>query len=295
MAILMTNVFLMWFIGYERLFAIISDPLGEQLTGFLVMIAVSLFFYWMYSYFREQLCTMVCPYGRMQGVLLDRRSIVVSYDFKRGEPRGTKAAGDCTDCKLCLAVCPTAIDIRNGTQLECINCTACIDECDKVMKKIDKPAGLIRYVSAEGIEKGHTSVWNWRNRAYSAVLLLLFSFFLYTLLSRPAVETTILRTPGLLYQENEGGTLSNLYNIKIVNKTHEEMELQLRLISPEGGEIRMAGNRISVADQGLYESSFVLLLPRDQVTGSKNSVKFAIYNGDRLVETTESTFVGPEK
>ncbi|HNQ38239.1 MAG TPA: cytochrome c oxidase accessory protein CcoG [Prolixibacteraceae bacterium] len=294
-AFLMTNVFLMWFIGYERLFAIISDPVGKHLTEFLVMMAVSLFFYWMYSYFREQLCTMVCPYGRMQGVLLDRRSMVVSYDYKRGEPRGPRATGDCIDCRLCLAVCPTAIDIRNGTQLECINCTACIDECDRVMGKTGKPAGLIRYVSAEGIEKGHTSMWNWRNRAYSVVLILLFSFFLYTLLTRPEAETTILRTPGLLYQENEDGTLSNLYNIKIVNKTHEVMDLQLRLISPEGGEIRMAGNKISVADQGMYESSFVLLLPRNQVTGTKNSIRFAIYHGEKLIETTESTFVGPEK
>lgn len=138
-------------------------------------------------------------------------------------------------------------------------------------------------------------MWNWRNRAYSVVLILLFSFFLYTLLTRPEAETTILRTPGLLYQENEDGTLSNLYNIKIVNKTHEVMDLQLRLISPEGGEIRMAGNKITVADQGMYESSFVLLLPRNQVTGTKNSIRFAIYHGEKLIETTESTFVGPEK
>jgi cytochrome c oxidase accessory protein FixG len=294
-SVAMTNVFLMWFIGYEKLFNIISDPFNQHLSGFLIMMGVSLFFYWMYSYYREMFCTMFCPYGRMQGVLLDQRSIVVSYDYKRGEPRGARAEGDCIDCKRCIAVCPTAIDIRNGTQLECISCAACIDECNQVMKSLSRPLHLIRHDSAEGIEKGHTSVWNWRNRAYSGVLLLMLAFFIYMLLSRSSVETTILRTPGLMYQENSDSTISNVYNIKIVNKTHETMDLDIRLLSPPEGIIKMAGNIIKVEDQSLFESTFVLFLPKNAVSSDKIFVQFGVFRNKKLIESTESTFVGPAK
>ena len=136
--VMITNIFLNWFTGPERLKEIITSPVRENYKGFLIMIGISGFYYWIFAYFREQVCTMVCPYGRIQGVLLDSRSITVSYDYKRGEPRGARTDGDCIDCKQCLAVCPTGIDIRNGTQLECVNCTACIDECNMVMLKVKK-------------------------------------------------------------------------------------------------------------------------------------------------------------
>jgi cytochrome c oxidase accessory protein FixG len=294
-SVIMTNVFLMWFIGYENLFSIIKDPIGEHFSGFMIMLGVSLFFYWMYSYFREQFCTMLCPYGRMQGVLTDQRTIMVSYDFKRGEPRGPRAEGDCIDCRQCIAVCPTAIDIRNGAQFECISCANCIDECNNVMKKLNRPLQLIRHDSAEGIEKGHSTAWNWRNRSYSGVLILLLSFFVYTLATRTSVETTILRTPGLIYQENGDGTLSNVYNIKILNKTHDPMNLDIKLLSHPEGVIKMAGNTIRVEDQRLFESTFVVFLPNKLVTSDNLIIRFGIYKDNQLIETTESTFVGPIK
>lgn len=293
-AVAMTNVFLMWFIGPDKLWNWITTPIGEQLGRFSVMLLVSGIFYWIYASFREQICTMVCPYGRMQGVLLDSKSIIVAYDYKRGEPRGAKTEGDCIDCERCVAVCPTAIDIRNGTQLECINCTSCIDECNIVMSKINKPKGLIRFDSVEGIEKGHKKVWNTRNKAYSLVLFILLGFFVYMLLTRPSVETTILRTPNMLYQVNEFGDITNLYNIKIVNKTHEDKVLSLQLISPENGNIQLAGSDIKLKDHALYESVFVLTLPKEYLTGEKTEVKFGIFEGDDLIDSYELTFVGPK-
>ncbi|MBT6007280.1 MAG: cytochrome c oxidase accessory protein CcoG, partial [Prolixibacteraceae bacterium] len=241
----MTNVFLMWFIGNEKWMQLAAEPISENLSGIVVILVVSGFFYWVYSFFREQICTMVCPYGRMQSVLLDSKSIVVTYDYKRGEPRGVKNSGDCIDCGQCISVCPTGIDIKNGTQLECINCTACIDQCDSVMKSIGKKPGLIRYDSETGVKEGHTTIWNTRNKAYSTVLLILFSFFIYTLLTRPIIETTILRTPGLLFQENADNTISNVYNIRVLNKTHDEIPLEIRLLSHEG-EIKMAGSKMDI-------------------------------------------------
>lgn len=287
-----TNVFLMWFIGNEKWMQFASEPIPEHLSGFLIVLLVSGFFYFVYSYFREQICTMVCPYGRMQGVLLDSKSVVVTYDYKRGEPRGAKTNGDCIDCHQCITVCPTGIDIKNGSQLECINCTACIDQCNKIMHVTGKPPGLIRYASEMDIKEGRSTVWNARNKAYSTVLLIIFSFFVYTLFSRPDIETTILRTPGLLFQENENDIISNVYNIKIVNKTHNEMPLEIKLIS-HNGEIKMAGNSMIIKDQGMFESTFLLFIAKEKLSGDKTDVEFGIYNDNELIETYKTTFVGP--
>lgn len=291
-AIAMTNVFLMWFIGSDAWIDLFKTPFTQNISTFSGILLVSAFFYWVYSYFREQICTMVCPYGRMQGVLLDSNTITVSYDYKRGEPRG-KGGGDCTDCKQCISVCPTGIDIRNGSQLECINCTACIDQCNKIMHITGKAPGLIRYASETQIRGEQKSIWNWRNRAYSVVLLLIFAFFVYTLATRPEIETTILRTPGLLYQEQDS-TYSNVYNIKIVNKTHKDLPLQIKLLSHRG-QLQIAGNKVHVKDQDLYESTFVLFIPKSEIKSDKTELKFGIFDGDRLIETYKSTFVAPQK
>ena len=291
-SVAMTSTFLLWFIGSEKWFQLISEPISENLTSFTIMLVVSAFFYWVYGWFREQICTMVCPYGRMQGVLLDSRSIVVTYDYKRGEPRGPKTEGDCIDCRQCISVCPTAIDIRNGTQLECINCTACIDQCNSVMKATKKDPGLIRLDSEKGIQQGHQSIWTPRNRAYSMVLLILFSFFIYTLFTRPVIETTILRTPGLLYQNNPDGSISNVYNIKIVNKTHEVLPLEIRLLSHEG-QITMAGTKMEIGDQDRFESTFILYIHEDLLTGDNTELEFGIFSNNELIENYKSSFIGP--
>jgi cytochrome c oxidase accessory protein FixG len=291
-SIAMTNTFLLWFIGPEKWWIMANEPISQHLSGFLIMLGISGIFYWIYSFFREQICTMVCPYGRMQGVLLDSKSVIVTYDYKRGEPRGAKSEGDCIDCRQCVSVCPTGIDIRNGTQLECINCTACIDQCNTVMRTIKKPEGLIRFDSETGIKHGHTTIWNARNKAYSVVLLILFSFFVYTLLSRPAIETTILRTPGLLYQENADNTISNVYNIKIVNKTHDKMPLEIRLLSHKG-EIQMAGSTMDIKDQSMFESTFILFIPKSELKSDNTEVKFGIFSNGKLIETYKTSFVSP--
>ena len=293
-SVALTNIFILWFTGPDKLWQIMTDPINEHVAGFAIMMLVSAIFYWIYSFFREQICTMVCPYGRMQGVLLDSKSIIVAYDYKRGEPRGTKDGGDCTACNRCVDVCPTGIDIKNGTQLECINCTACIDECNIVMKQVNRPQNLIRFDSIEGIEKGHKSIWNTRNKAYSAVLLLLFGFFIYTLLTRPSLEATILRTPNTIYQIKDDNTLSNLYNIKIVNKTYQDMDVEIKAISPEGN-IEIAGAKPYIKQHGLYESVFIFFLDKSKITGEKTEVEFGIYSNGELIETNTVTFVGPRE
>ena len=296
LSITIVNVFLMWFTGPERLWEIMADPISMHTQGFVVMLIISAVFYWIYSFFREQICTMVCPYGRMQGVLLDKKSIIVAYDYLRGEPRltkGNKDGGDCIDCQQCVSVCPTGIDIRNGTQLECVNCTACIDACDSVMTKIKKPKGLIRFDSIEGIEKGSKSIWNVRNKAYSVVLAILLGFFIYTLLTRPVVETAILRIPGTLSQTTEQGHITNIYNMKIVNKTFDDIPVVIKLVNHKGKiNVTMPGD-IIVKEQGMFESVLIIDIAPEDLQHGKNDIEVGVYIDNELKDSYNVGFLAP--
>jgi len=300
-AFIISNFFLMYIIGsvaWENL--VTEDPM-EHLGGLGSMLVFSGVFYFIFSWFREQVCTIVCPYGRLQGVLLDRNSIVISYDYTRGEPKGTffkgedrvKAEkGSCINCTQCVQVCPTAIDIRNGTQLECINCACCIDACNAMMDATNQPRGLIRYASEKMIVEGRKMKFNVRTIAYSAVLVILLGVFTFSITARSPIEATILRAPGMLYQEPEPGKISNLYNIKLVNKTEQDLPVEIRIISHQG-EINIIGNGINIKKQTVGESVFFLILDSQDITSDKTSVIFGIYSEGELIEEITSTFVGP--
>jgi len=293
-SILITNVFLNWIIGPERLWAIITEPIHKHLVGFFLMLGLSIFYYWIYAFFREQVCTMICPYGRLQGVLLDSKSISVTYDYKRGEPRGPKSTGDCIDCNQCISVCPTGIDIKNGSQLECINCTACIDECNIVMKKINKPKNLIRFDSVHGIETGKHSVMNARTYAYSAVLGILICALVITIFNRKPIETTILRVSGSIYQKVDSVTYSNLYLLKIINKTQADKNLQIRIIHPASGKIQLVTGQSLLKSQGKLESIAIVNLNTKDLTGKSTPIEVGIYEGETLLKSYITNFLGPE-
>jgi cytochrome c oxidase accessory protein FixG len=259
------------------------------------MTGISGFYYWIFAFFREQVCTMVCPYGRIQGVLLDSRSITVSYDYKRGEPRGARNKGDCIDCRQCIAVCPTGIDIRNGTQLECVNCTACIDECNLVMQKVQKEPDLIRFDSAAGIETGKKALFNPRTYAYSAVLAILLVVLAFTVNRRKDIDISILRVPGALYQEIDSLTLSNIYNTKILNKSDRERELESRLLYPEEGSLQYAVPEIQIAPNGTYQSVLIVKIPKNILIGKSTGIKIGTFENGELIESTGINFIGPTK
>ncbi len=295
------NVFLAYLIGTDKLIEIIKDPVSEHLTGFIAIVVFSSAFYFIFAWFREQVCTLMCPYGRLQGVLLDKNSIVVAYDEYRGEPRGVAkkaekeagiVKGDCIDCKQCVAVCPTGIDIRNGNQLECINCTACIDACDAVMVKIGKPKGLIRYDSLEGIKTGKKFRLTPRNIAYSVVLVLIVAFASYMMFTRTMVETTILRTPGMTYQE-QGQEISNLYNYKIVNKANEDIDLTIKLLEPDYGRIVVSGQEHLKYNESV-EGIIVVYLDKEKVKQKSIKLRFGIFKGDEMLEDYTTNFTGPD-
>lgn len=300
---IIANTFLAYIIGSDALLEIISEPPSAHLSGFISIVIFTFVFYYVFAIFREQVCTNVCPYGRMQGVLLDRKSIVVAYDYKRGENRGKirkgedRAAvdkGDCVDCKLCINVCPTGIDIRNGTQLECINCTACIDACDSIMDNVGLAKGLIRYDSEENIAEGKKGFnWSARTIAYTVVLLALSTLLTGLLVVRSEVDATILRTPGMMYQQQAEGAISNLYNVKIINKTNLHMPLTLKM--EEGkGSIKVVGKDLfELPEQGVVEGAIFLIMNPEDISGVSQKVTIGIYHEDRLLKKVKTKFIGP--
>lgn len=294
-SIFFTNVFLMWFIGPQLLLKIVTEPVGIHLAGFFLMLALSGFYYWIYTYFREQVCTLFCPYGRMQGVLLDNNSISVIYDYKRGEPRNPKITegGDCINCRQCVSVCPTGIDIRNGSQLECIHCAACIDECNLVMKKINKPYNLIRYDSVQGIENGKRNLLNTRSVAYTAVLVVLMVILAFTVGKRTTIDVTLWRAQGTLYQQLDSETYSNIYQVMFLNKGNEPLELTLRLLNLPNGEVSIAEGKILLPPNGKAKEALIIKLNRSMLTGKETECKIGLFSGDELKETVITNFLGP--
>lgn len=299
LSFIIANFFLAYIIGIKELQKIITEPVTEHVAGFASIIIFSGVFYGVYAFFREQACTVVCPYGRLQSVLLDKNSMIVAYDYKRGEPRGNfkKQAelnlGDCIDCHQCVKVCPTGIDIRNGVQMECVGCTACIDACNYIMDSIDKPRGLIRYASENSIAKGEPLRYTTRMKLYTGLCFLLLSVLSVILLTRKDVDATVIRTAGMLYQERGTDSISNLYNIRMVNKTTQDLNIEVRLVDAPG-RIQMAGNPIiKMAKEAQAAGTFFVVLPKENIKQRKTIIKLAIFENGKEIATTKTNFLGP--
>lgn len=300
LAFFIAHIFLTYIISMDKVISIITQPPSAHLSGFVAIISFSLIFYWVFAFFREQACTIVCPYGRLQGVLLDQDSIVIAYDHKRGEPCGkinkgedqTKK-GDCIDCHLCVDVCPTGIDIRNGIQLECVNCTACIDACDAVMEKINRPKKLIKYASLNGIENKTKFRITPRMMLYSVILVVLLGILAYLLSIRTEYAVNILRTPGMLFQEQPNGKVSNVYDLDIVNKTFNETPVQIILEQPADGELKLVGKNIFLKSQEIVETKFLVLLDKENLKKMNTPIEIGVYDGNKLIKKVKTSFLGP--
>lgn len=303
---IISNVFLAYVIGSDQVLGYIIDGPLEHVTTLVYLLVFTAVFYFVFAWFREQVCIIVCPYGRLQGVLLDNKSINVAYDFVRGEGtngrkklrkdenRDALGNGDCIECKQCVLVCPTGIDIRNGTQLECINCTACIDACDEIMDKTGFDRGLIRYASEDDIEKKEKFKFTARLIAYSVILTILVGVLITMLFLRNDVEATILRLPGQTFKSTET-TVKNVYTVKLINKTTEDIEnIEIKLISHEG-EIQMVGGVLNVKKQDLKEGTLFIEINKKDLNSSKEKLKIGVYSNGKLIESTSTNFTGPLK
>lgn len=296
------HITMAYLIGIEGVQALVTQSPANNLSGFTALIAFTGAFYFVFAKLREQVCIAICPYGRLQGVLVNRDTMTVIYDDVRGEPRGrlqkTTAEeqapkGDCIDCNLCVQVCPTGIDIRNGIQLECVNCTACIDACDDVMEKIKKPKGLIRYASVDSVEKNKPFRITKRSMAYSFVLVVLIGLEAVLLINRSSVETTVMRVPGQLYQE-EAGKITNLYNAQLINKTNETKTISVTA-EDSRFNVRFVGKpkTVDIPPSGREEIVFFVETLPENLTGRKTDVILQVKEGDEVLETIKTSFLGP--
>ena len=302
---LIANVFLAYVVGSDTLYLMMKEGPIKQSGNFMGLLAFTGVFYFIFVWFREQVCIIACPYGRLQGVLLDDKSINVAYDFVRGEKevgrakfnkkedRAESGKGDCIDCNQCVHVCPMGIDIRNGTQLECTNCTACIDECDTIMESVGLPKGLIRYASETEIAKKKPFKFTPRMKGYTAILFILLGVLIGLLFLRNDVEASVLRLPGQLF-EHKADKISNVYTYKIVNKTNKDFtDVRLELISPKG-EIKTVGsNRIIVKKGEFAQGTIFVEIDAFRLESDKSKLQIAVYNGDVLLESTTTNFLSP--
>lgn len=302
---LIANVFLAYVIGSDHVLDMVRQGPLHNTNTLIALIIFTWVFYFVYAWFREQVCIIACPYGRMQGVLLDNQSINVAYDhvrgegakgrakFKKGEDRSLSGKGDCIDCHQCVNVCPTGIDIRNGVQLECINCTACIDECNSIMQSVNLPINLIRYASEDEIVKKEKFVLTNRMKGYTAVLVILIGVFFGMLFLRNDVEATVLRLPGQLY-ERKGEVISNVFTYKVVNKTMDDFDnIHFKLVSPKGKLALVGNQKILVRKDSLMQGTLFIEIHPSFLKGDKTEVKIEVYNNNQLLETANANFLGP--
>jgi cytochrome c oxidase accessory protein FixG len=307
LSFLVGNVLLSYIIGWQALYQIVTDPPAQHLAGLSFMVAFSLLFYGIFARFREQACTFVCPYGRLQSLLLDDNSIIVAYDYKRGEKRAPlkrslsfgqrryAGLGDCVACNQCVTVCPTGIDIRNGVQMECVQCTACMDACDAVMKKVGSPAGLIRYASVNGIERGERLKVTPRLIGYSVVLLVLTTVLALMVLTRADVQATLLRAPGSLFQKMPDGHFSNLYTVRVVNKTSRDLPVELRLENLAGSVLVQGEGKITVPSQKSVQNSVLIELDPAAMHYGTTPLVVGVYSAGHRLQTIKTAFIGPRQ
>ncbi len=295
------HTFLAYILGIDELVKIIREPLSDHVGMLSGLVIFTLLFYAVFAFVRDIVCTTICPYGRLQSVMFDKDTMQIAYDHQRGEPRGkfkknvVRTEGDCVNCLKCVQVCPTGIDIRDGVQMECVGCTACIDACDEVMDALHFERGLIRYASENEISTGKPARFNTRMKAYTGLLGVLLVAMVFLVATRKTVDTYISRVKGQLYQEVEGGKISNLFDAKIINKTREEIPLTLKLEGMDGTIKLVGSQQITLKKEAISEVTFFLEIPKDQIKKRSSTLRIGVYQGDEKIQTVKTKFLGPFK
>lgn len=281
-ALVLGNTFLAYFVGVDQLMVWVTRSPAEHPTSFAVMAVTSALVFADFAYFREQTCTIACPYGRWQSVLLDKSSLIVAYDARRGEPRqkGLKrrlpTAGDCIDCGNCVTTCPTGIDIRDGLQMECIHCTQCIDACDAVMGKIGKPPGLIRYSSREALAGERQHLLRPRTVIYPAALLVFLGAFVFQLATKAPADIVLLRGIGAPFVVEPDGSVRNQVRVKISNRTSGDRAYTIAVRGAEGGSVVIPVNPFPVARGQTETTSLFVVLPAASFDDGAREITIAI-------------------
>jgi len=299
LSLFLAHTFLAYFVGTEQLAVWVTQSPWDQPTGFVVMAITTIAIWYNFTYFREQTCLIACPYGRWQSVLLDKQSVIVAYDYLRGEPRGKgteprpNTMGDCIDCKACVTTCPTGIDIRNGLQMECVHCTQCIDACDSIMDKVGKPRGLIRYSSQEALAGKPRKLLRVRTVLYPLAFTLALSTMLVLLFNKETADVTVLRGLGAPFTEEADGTIANQVRIKIANRGGADARYTITLDGANGGRVISPENPLVVAEGSTRETSIFVVLPRAGFANGERAVTITVSDGARFTTTVPWRLQGP--
>lgn len=299
----LANTFLAYWVSWETLIGWVTGSPLEHWGGFLVMAFTSVLTFVDFAWFREQTCIVACPYGRFQSVLLDRHSLIVAYDARRGEPRaklrkgeerGRQETGHCINCNYCVVVCPTGIDIREGLQMECIHCTQCIDACDSIMDKVDLPRGLIRYSSQEELATGQRRFLRPRVILYPLALCLIFGLLVFNLARREDSLVTILRARGVPYTEMPGGLVANNVRIKVDNQRGEDRRYWIRLLEPADGQAIIPSNPMVVQAKSMGTGIVVVMVSRAAFQDEHVHALFEVTDSLGFRTEVRTALLGPD-
>ncbi len=295
------NIFLAYIIGSDTLLKIITEPVQLHIGGLVSIGIFTTIFYFVFSRLREQVCTTICPYGRLQGVLLDPNSMVVAYDyvrgesrakFRKGENRAEVQKGDCIDCAQCVRVCPTGIDIRNGTQLECVNCTACIDACDTMMDGVGLEKGLIRFVSENGIKNRTRFQWTRRVISYTVLLVALIGVWITMLVLRSDFSTTIIRQRGSTFQVTRENDISNIFEIDLTNKTKGNFHVKLVPSDPKV-KLELANDSLELKGEKRIRERFLVRFPYSFIEKGTRKMDIIVIGNGKEIDRVKIKLIGP--
>ncbi len=302
-SMILAHTFLAYFVGTDALANWLQRSPLEHPGAFLVMAATTALMLFNFGYFREQTCLLACPYGRIQSALLDRNSLIVSYDTQRGEPRGrarqasialpVKQFGDCVDCGLCVVTCPTGIDIRRGLQMECVGCAQCIDACDSVMTKVGRPRGLIRYTSQARLAGEKGRLIRPRVIIYSLILAALLTALSFLTATRPAADVEVMRGLGLPFSELPDGTIANPIRIKITNRTEKPATYTMSVATPENVRLQATPNPLELQPRETQTLNVLLLISPDALKKPNPTCQVQISDGQKFEIVVPHLMLGP--
>ena len=302
-SLFLAHTFLAWFVGVDALRRWMTGPPTQHVAAFLIVAIVTALMMLDFGLLREQVCLVACPYGRFQSVLLDRRSLIVGYDPKRGEPKAALrarggapgAVGDCIDCAACVITCPTGIDIREGLQMECIHCTQCIDACDVVMAKVGKPRGLIRYGSRDEFEGRARRILRPRIVIYPVIMVLVWGGLAWALARRGDADVTVLRGIGAPYGLLPDGRISNQLRVKVVNRTSEIRRYAIAIPGAPDLSLVCPDNPLEVAPGKTGTASVFVMASKESFTHGLREIDVAVADGAAFETQIHYRLVGPEE
>jgi len=297
-ALLIAHVFISYFVSLPRLYAMMREGPTQHFGAFAFVFLVAGALWFNFAWFREQFCIVLCPYGRLQSALIDDHSMVIGYDVKRGEPRGkkgTEGAGDCIDCHRCVAVCPTGIDIRQGLQMECIGCAACVDACDSIMDKLQRPRGLVRYSSMNGLVGKATKIIRPRIILYTGLMALGALAMTFSLSTLSPATVTVTRMPGVSYILSPDGQVRNQYLVRVQNKRNQPQHFDLRVSAPVPVQVSESTAGLDIPAHGEQLTPLIIAVPRADFRGDFHLEVRAEIPGRGTVFRKNVPFIGPDK